>query len=110
MKIFSFLTLLLLISFQSFAQTDYTPAKITWGAEQIEPNNSFIEKIIPAGDNFYAIRRKTKSGLIAGAKKIFIEKFDKNMKLVKSQNISLKYKNKDLDYEDMIFVNNNLFL
>ena len=110
MKAFKFFIVFLFINFQSIAQTDDIPAKITWGAEQQEPAGSFISKVIPAGDNFYAIRRKTKSGMIRGAKKVFIEKYNAEMKLEKSQAIELEYKNKQLDFEDMILINNNLFL
>ena len=48
--------------------------------------------------------------MLVGSKKVFIEKYNKEMKLKKSQDISLKHKNKQLDFEDMIIVNNNLFL
>ncbi len=110
MKVYAAIISLFLLSLPSFAQYEEAPAKISWGQEQVEPNNSFISKVIPAGENFYAIRRKTKSGMLTGGKKVFIEKFDKNMKLVKSQDIELKFKGKDLDFEDMVIINNNLFL
>lgn len=110
MKAYILFIFSILISVTSFAQWDEIPAKISWGAEQTEPNNSFISKVIPSGNYFYAIRQKTKSGLVAGNRKVFIEKFDSDMKLVKSQDITLKYKKKQLNYEDMIIINNNLFL
>ncbi len=101
---------LILFSIQGLAQADIVPARIDWGPEFEEPNNSFISKVIPAGKNFYAIRHKMKSGIIAGNRKVFIEKFNENMDLVKSQDINLSYKNKQLNFEDMIIINNNLFL
>ncbi|MFT5383930.1 MAG: hypothetical protein ACI81W_001330 [Saprospiraceae bacterium] len=110
MKVYHFFIAFLLMNFNSFAQMNEAPAKITWGSELEEPNNSFISKVIPAGDNFYAIRRKTKSGLVTGSKKVYIEKYNSEMKLEKSQDIALKYKNKELDFEDVIILNNNLFL
>jgi hypothetical protein len=110
MKAHNLLITLLFIGFNTFGQNIEAPAHITWSSELVEPNNSFISKVIPAGDNFYAIRRKTKSGLLAGSKKVFIEKYNSELKLEKSQDIALKYKSKELDFEDMVILNGNLFL
>ncbi len=99
-----------MLAYTSFSQSDNIPAKINWGSEQGEISKSFISKVIPAGEFFYAIRRKTKSGMISGSKKVYIEKYNSKMKLVKSQEIALKYKNKALDFEDMVILNQNLFL
>jgi len=110
MKAYTFFFAFFCLGFASYAQTDDIPAKLSWGAKQTEPSNSFISKVIPAGDYFYAIRRKQSSGLVAGKHKVFIEKYDSEMNMVKSEDITLKYKNKQLEYEDMIIINNNLFL
>lgn len=85
-------------------------ANIQWSAEYSEPNNSFLSKVIHADQNgFYALRVQ---GL--GSKKtkpsIFVESYDKGqMKLKKSVELDLKFKNKRRDFENVIMAGGQMY-
>ncbi len=108
--------ILLFVCFQAFtlcSQEDQSiPASIEWGEELKEPAGTVISKIIgTTADGFYTLREKTVSGLAASsAQTIIIEQFSKKMKLKKSRDIKLKYNNKNLDFVDVLMLNNELYL
>ena len=87
--------------------------ELTWGNEYKEPTNSYLSEILgtdPSG--FYALRRQLKGGLMTGGspQKIYIEKYNKDMKLKKSKQIDLRYKKKKRDFEKVLYLNNQFYL
>ena len=85
-------------------------ATIDWSESYSEPNNSFLSKIIHSDQTgFYALRvqglgnKQTKPN-------IFVEHYDKNkMRLKKSAELDLKFKNKRRDFEDVIVAGGNMY-
>ncbi|MBI1225096.1 MAG: hypothetical protein GC192_07635 [Bacteroidetes bacterium] len=91
------------------AQTD-APAKLTWGPDNNEPGNTVATKVIGiAPDGFYVLRQKVQKS--ANAKpKVWIEFFSKDMKLVRSEEMDLKYKHKQRDFENVLYLGGKLYL
>lgn len=101
---------LLTCSFPAWAQNE-APATLSWGQELREPNNTAISKVIPFGDQLFAVRRRKGSGFSnSGVEKVILERYDENMKIKKSNEISLKYKGKKLSYENVIVLGRQFYL
>ncbi|MCB0634370.1 MAG: hypothetical protein KDD15_31775, partial [Lewinella sp.] len=91
------------------AQEDIRPATISWGEELREPSGSAIDRIIAAGSwGSYVLRRKP--GNSFSGEQIFIEQYDGNMKLKRSQKVDLRYKGKKREFEDLVYLDNELYL
>ncbi|GJM34157.1 MAG: hypothetical protein DHS20C18_31580 [Saprospiraceae bacterium] len=85
------------------------PAEISWGEELKEPTGSSLSKIIAAGSyGFYALRLKTTK--ITNEDQAFVEFYNSDMKLKRSQKLDLKYKGKKRDFEDMVMVGGSIYL
>ena len=95
----------------AFAQGKELPYYIQWGQELKEPSGTFLSKIIMSNaDHFYALREKASKIPGEGPSKIYIEKYNKQMKLLKSKAIDIKYKGKKMEMEDILVVNRELYL
>lgn len=100
---------LVLGHFSVHAQQDVRPATIKWGEELREPAGTTIERIITAGSwGAYVLRRKTGNSFTG--EQLFVEEYDGNMHLKRSQKIDLRYKGKKREFEDLIWSNGKLFL
>jgi len=114
--IFSLLSLAVFLTLNNslVAQADVDfSGSLKWGEELKEPNNSYLSEVLGSdSDGFYALRLKTKGGLLSGAKpqKIFIEKYNENMDLKKAKEIDLRYKRKKRDFEKMMYLNGKFYL
>ncbi len=106
------LTLLFCLPIFLLAQTQNRPAKITWGKETVEPQNTSLEKIVSWNkESFYAIRLKGNDVHgPEGPTKIYLERYDKTMNLVKSKELGLKFKKKRRQYEDIMMIGRQLYL
>ncbi len=97
-----------------YAQSDSEfSGEMTWGQEYKEPSNSYLSEILGNdGSGFYALRRQLKGGIMTGGspQKIYIEKYDQDMKLKKSKEIDLRYKKKKRDFEKVLYLNNQFYL
>ena len=95
-----------------FAQRDQLPGEITWGNEIREPANSYLSDILGVDDDgFYTLRQKARATASGETpQQIYIEYFNRDMKLKKAQEISLKHKKKRRDLEKVLYLNGNLFL
>ena len=104
-------TCFLFITQFSIAQTQPTlTTKLKWGDEYVEPSGTRATKIISIQkDGFYMLREKVLNNANARPK-VYLEKFDREMKLKKSVEQELKYKNKQRDFEDIIMLNGQLYL
>jgi hypothetical protein len=110
--LFAFLNLFLVNSI--FAQSNAKfSGKMIWGEEYREPTNSYLSEILGNdGSGFYALRRQLKGGIMTGGspQKIYIEKYNQDMKLKKSKEIDLRYKKKKRDFEKVLYLNNQFYL
>ena len=107
-----FITAILLLCLPSFwvSAQENPPALLTWGNDYTEPNNTFATKIIGiTGDGFYLLRQKVLQNLNAKPR-AWVEYYTKDMKLQRSEEMDLKYKGKQRDFEDLIMLGGNLYL
>lgn len=103
------LLLLLVFSMVATAQSNI-PATLDWGNNNNEPNNTVATKIIGiTGDGFYMLRQKVLQNPNAKPR-AWVEFFTKDMKLQRSEEMDLKYKGKQRDFEDIIMLGGNLYL
>ncbi len=113
MKKYKFLLLIFcgfILTQNLFAQKDYAPGKISWGEEHKSPNNTRMAKIIGTNERgFFSLRISTPS-LISGYPSYLIEQFNKKNKVIKSKELEMKYKKKRRDFENIMLLNDNLFL
>ena len=111
MRILFFIQVALLLTASQLSAQDDKSAEITWGKELREPSGTVLSKIIPYGTStFYGLRQKTDSGMDSKREKIYLERYNEHMNLVRSKELVLKYKRKHLDYEDFIKVGGGLYL
>lgn len=110
-RIFNLLAFLLFSVIVS-AQPASIPASIKWSNNVKEPSGTYISKIVgTTGNGFYALRERVPGKLLSSkTEKIYIESYSSEMKLRKSAEIELQYKNKNLDFEDLILLGNDLYL
>jgi hypothetical protein len=104
--------LLLLITglfpFVAGAQPAGSPGVLTWGEELKKPGGTAITKIIDLNaEGFFALRQK-EGGL--GHDEAYVEYYDRNMQLRRSEKLDLKYKGKRRDFEDVIKIGGELYL
>lgn len=99
----------LLYALPTWAQPSGIPARISWGEELKEPAGTLITKVIDANTaGFHVLRQKTEGSLAYEA--VYVEHYDSNMKLRRSEELDLKYKGKRRDFEDVIKIGGQLYL
>lgn len=112
MKIFAKLILTVcFIGVFSFlhAQTK-APGTLEWGNEYSEPSNTRSTKLIGLRpDGFYLLRQKVLNNPEAKPR-AWVEFYDNDMNLKKSIEQELKYKGKQRDFEDVIYLKGELYL
>ncbi len=87
------------------------PVDVDWGNEHKEPRSAVLTDLIGNDvTGYYALRLGTGSGMFSNEGKIFIEKYNMSMKLVKSSEIKLVYKKKDLNFVDIKLIDDKLYL
>ena len=90
-------------------QRDNVPAKAKWGEELTEPAGTRITKTVAINkEGFYMLRQKNEGAL--ANEQAFIEYYDREMQLRKSQQLELKYKGKRRDFEDVVMIGGELYL
>lgn len=112
MKIFAKLILtacfLSVFSFLN-AQTN-APGTLEWGNDYSEPSNTRSTKLIGIRpDGFYLLRQKVLNNPEAKPR-AWVEFYDNDMNLKKSIEQELKYKGKQRDFEDVIYLKGELYL
>ena len=91
------------------AQSDAS-ASLDWGHDYAEPNNTTATKIIGLRpDGFYLLRQKVLNNPEAKPR-AWVEFYDNEMNLKKSVEQELKYKGKQRDFEDVVFLSGELYL
>ncbi|MCB0644936.1 MAG: hypothetical protein KDC44_24990, partial [Phaeodactylibacter sp.] len=103
-------SLLLMLPAALLGQTDRAPADLTWGGEYKEPTNAYLSEYIATGpQGFYVLREKRTTAFSEGSE-VYVELYDLSMKLQRSKDISLKYKNKTRVLENAMFFGGQLYL
>ncbi len=109
LKGFIFLAFFLFGEKLATAQTDL-PAKLTWGPDNNEPGNTMATKVVGiTPDGFYILRQKVLRNT-NGKPKVWVEFFNRDMKLVRSEEMDLKYKRKPLEFENVVYFGGKLYL
>lgn len=103
------LIILICLPLLGWSQADKAPAILSWGDELKEPTGTFIEKIVNSNSNGMITVRQKRS-ILDNTPKIYIERYDSKMKLRRSEKVDLKYKNSDLQFEDLVYLNGQLYL
>ncbi len=102
-------SLLLLGGFSCLhAQKATAPASIEWGAAYNEPNNSTITKVVDVGPDYYYLLRQKQAGTFSHPK-AFLERYDGEQLLQRSQELQLKYKGNRRRFEDMVKLNGQFY-
>lgn len=102
-------SMFLFYTLSTWAQPANVPARISWGEELKEPPGTLITKIIDVNTSgFYVLRQKSEGSLTH--EEAYVEYYDSNMKLGRSQELDLKYKGKRRDFEDVIKIGGQLYL
>ena len=111
LKALIFLAFFLLGKHGTTAQTDpKAPATLTWGNDNNEPSNTMSTKLIGiAPDGFYVLRQKLATNMNSKPK-FWVEHFNRDMKLLRSEELDLKYKRKLRDFEDVLYLGGKLYL
>jgi hypothetical protein len=92
------------------AQNAKAPATLNWGSDNSEPANSAATKTLGlTPDGFYVLRQKLLQNMNSKPK-YWVEYFNREMKLVRSEQLDLKYKRKLRDFEDVLYLNGKLYL
>ncbi len=103
------LTFFLAVVTTAFSQNK-APGIINWGNEYAEPNNTRSTKVIGLRpDGFYLLRQKVLNNPEARPR-AWVEFYDNDMNLKKSIEQELKYKGKQRDFEDVIYLGGELYL
>ncbi|MCB0650470.1 MAG: hypothetical protein KDC85_04275 [Saprospiraceae bacterium] len=100
---------ILLVSVSVWGQMEDLPATISWGEELKEPANTYIDKIVNSNSSgMITVRHKT--GLLENTPKIYVEQYDEKMNLKRSEKIALEFDGNNLQFEDLIYLNGQLYL
>jgi hypothetical protein len=92
-----------------FGQSDPQPT-LQWGPTYRSPGNSTLEKVIGFTPNDIFFLRQKNSTAFSRNEKIYLERFSRDLKLKHSEEIVLKYEKKEVVLEDVLFLNNQLYL
>ena len=91
------------------AQTDF-PGQMKWGPLSPEPNNTTATKVVGlTPDGYYLLRQKVLQSPSARPR-AWVEFANKELKVLRSEELELKYKGKQRDFEDLIYYNGQLYL
>jgi hypothetical protein len=86
------------------------PASLDWGPDYNEPANTMATKVIGiVPDGFYVQRQKVMQNANARPR-AWVDFFSKDMKLQRTEEMELKYKGKQRDFENVILLGGQLYL
>jgi len=110
-KLIFLLTISLIAPILLSAQEQDKRFQVKWGKETTEPSNTMLSKIVSWNKaGFYAVRLKANNqSSEEGPSKVFLERYDPSMNLVKSRELDLKYKKKKRQFEDLLMIGGNLY-
>jgi hypothetical protein len=107
MKKYLIVLIFLILNGIVFSQKNVT---VKWGPTYKYDNMLIVKKIVAVDNSgFYTLSIRLFKAF--KNKKIFLNKYDKNMKLVYSKELLIpKYNNKSLNFEDVLYLKNQLIL
>lgn len=83
---------------------------LEWGAPYRSQSNTNLDKVVGfTPGEIYFLRSKANSAF-SSRNKIYMERFSRELKLQHSEEITLRYDNKDVTLEDVLYLNNQLYL
>ncbi len=92
------------------SQVSQNPLNVEWGKEFKVTSGSYLYKIVNSGKNGVTALRLKKGGLVNTSQKIIFERYGATYDLEKVKEISLKYKNKSMDFEESFTLGGKLYL
>ncbi len=92
------------------SQVSQNPLNVEWGKEFKVTSGSYLYKIVNSGKNGVTALRLKKGGLVNTSQKIIFERYGATYDLEKAKEISLKYKNKSMDFEESFTLGGKLYL
>jgi hypothetical protein len=104
------LLLLALITISPVAAQTTMPGKVSWGPPYKEPGNTLatgVISIVPEG--FYVLRQRVAQNTNARPR-AWVEFYSRDMKLQRSEEMELKYKGKQREFENVIMLGGKLYL
>ncbi|MBR9919714.1 MAG: hypothetical protein GYB31_02680 [Bacteroidetes bacterium] len=102
--------ILLVIPLSGNGQFEDPPADLDWGRNYKEPSSTYLSQVIHTGTNgVFAVREK-REGMVSYANAIYLEKYNADLEMEKSQKISLKTKGKTRDFEAVFHLNDGFYL
>lgn len=94
---------------KSAAQVEI-PFQLTWGGFQPETRNTLATKVVGlTPEGYYLLRQKILQSPSAKPR-VWVDFATKDLKVMRSEELELKYKGKQRDFEDLLYYNNNLYL
>lgn len=98
-----------LMAVAAISQTQ-PPAQLEWGPLTPEPRNTTANKVVGlTPDGYYLLRQKVLQSPSAKPR-VWAEYATKDLKVVRSEELDLKYKGKQRDFEDLLYFNDQLYL
>lgn len=93
-----------------FAQIDSFPYKITWGNETRRPDDSYLYKLVSNGtDGFIGVRLKMANFFSDGTGHIYLESYNSQNNLLKSNKIDMDYSGKTRTFQNIFRWKNELY-
>ncbi|GIV30980.1 MAG: hypothetical protein KatS3mg029_0331 [Saprospiraceae bacterium] len=91
-------------------QAQAPPATISWGPQASEPSNTLVTKVVGiTPEGIYLLRQKILQSPSARPR-AWVEYADRDMRVMRSEELDLKYKGKQRDFEDLILFGDGLYL
>lgn len=90
------------------AQWEESPATLEWGAQYSESRGSRVTKVVEVTPNAYYVLRQRPAGTFTYPK-VFIEQYDDDQKLMRSQRLELKYKGKRRTFQDVVKIGSQFY-
>lgn len=110
MNRYIYLGLLLISSALISAQNKQNPLAVTWGKELKSPSGTSLYKVVESSSSGFTTVRIKKAGLLNTSQKVIFEKYDQSLGIVKSKESELKFKNKDMDFEESFAMGDKIYL
>lgn len=109
-RFFSIFSLLTFIGAANALAQPNLGARLDWGPDYRDPSNTMVTNLVgitPAG--FYVLRQKVLQNPSA-KQRAWLEYYSRDMKMQKTEELELKYKGKQRDFEQVLFLDKKLYL
>jgi hypothetical protein len=100
--------LLALLAAPALGQSD--GPTLNWGPATRAPGNSSLERVVGLTPNDIYFLRTKNSGAFSSRDKIYVERYTRDLKLQHSEEIVLRLEKKDVQLENVLFLDDQLYL